>query len=258
MTAKNFYDLIGINEMYFNCSKSNYVQHRSNLDLCVDKKSEEIYENPDHIYETIDDDKVPPIQPGTTFDTYIYPQDNVISSPSSIEHEYTYAKDTDFPKFSQDTISATKDQVKNNGDVHQNSGKPEQPSDDELEDNCAGDADTPRATSARQDRRLENPENNTEYLPTVETEKPPTNDLYKFPDANILTEKGHVGEKNADIPGVTTDKAVEPKEQGSPVYHILEQEPATTEAYKQPGAISNKKKYMHDITIAHDDSSSTA
>ena len=222
-------------------------------DLCVDKNSEEICENPDPIYETIDDDKVPPIPPGTIFDAYIYPQDNVISNPSLIEHEYTYAKETDFPKFSEDTISATKDQV-NDVDVNQNLGKPEQPS-DELEYNCAGDTDTPTVTSPRQDRRHENPANNTECLPAVETAEAPTNDFYKFPGANIPTEKGYVREKDADTPGVTTDNAAEPKEQGNLVYHILEQEPATTDSYKHPGTISTQKNSTHEITTAHDSSS---
>ena len=240
--------------VHYSRRKRTPARQSNDNDLCVDKNSKETYENPEHIYETIDDDKLPPIPPGPTSDTYLYPQDNVIFNPSSIEHEYTYAKDSDFPKFSEDTISATKDQVKNNGDVHQNSGKPEQTS-DELEYNCAGDTDTPRATSPRQDRRHENSANNTEYLPTVETEETPTNDLYKHPGANIPIEKGYVREKDANIPGVTTHKAAEPKEQGNPVYHTLEQEPATTDSYKHASTISKKKNYIHDITTAHDDSS---
>ena len=91
--------------LYCRRRKRTQVQQDNNNDHAVVNYSKEIYENTDRVYETLKDDGngISPNQPGTSSDNYSYPDGNIVVNPPSNEQEYTYAKETDFPKSSATT-----------------------------------------------------------------------------------------------------------------------------------------------------------
>ena len=61
-------------------------------------------------YETLLEDRneASSNQPGTTLDTYTYPDNNIIHNSTSAEQEYAYVKDTDLPSSNSNTkVSAS-------------------------------------------------------------------------------------------------------------------------------------------------------
>jgi hypothetical protein len=228
------------------------------LDLGIMNHSKEIHEDQDRTYETLKADRteVPPNQPGTSSDTYSYPDSNIIPNPTSSEQEYTYAKDTDFPKSSVNT-KATSEKPIINGVVYQTLEQPGQPTVDdfynypdntntakpsissEQEYTYAKDTDVPRGNPNTK-VATQCPANRAVYH-TLEPEKPSDDDFCHYPDnTNItktpLSELEYSYAKDTDFPRGNPDTMVATQDPANTaVYHTLEQsEPSDDDFYHYP------------------------
>ena len=99
--------------LYRRRRKRTQVQQDNNHDHEVVNYSKEIYEDKDRVYDTLTDDGngISPHQPGTSSDNYSYQDGDIVVNPLSSEQEYTYAKETDFPKSSAATRPEAREQT---------------------------------------------------------------------------------------------------------------------------------------------------
>ena len=147
-------------------------------------------------------------QPGQPSDDdfYSYPENTNIAKPPSSELEYTYAKDTDFPKGNPNAkVAASQPGQPSHDNFYsypENTNIAKPPS-SELEYSYAKDTDIPRVI-ANQKTMPEEPPSNAVYH-TLEREQPPTTDLYELPGTNIPTELEYTYAKATDIPRITTN-----------------------------------------------------
>ena len=213
--------------------------------------SKEIYEDPDKIYETLKDEgyEVPINEPGITSDTYSCPDGDIVTNPLSTEHEYAYAKETDFPKSGGGTKAEAKEQI-NNSRVYETLEQSGEPNDDsfynypentitkapesELEYAYAKDTDLPRISTDKT-AFPEKSGSNAVYH-TLEQGQRPSTDVYNQPGGNILADLEYTYAKDTKIPRIPIDTKSEAKGDGVPAtstndtYHTLEQEePASNE-----------------------------
>ena len=214
-------------------------------DIGVVNYSKEIYEDPDRTYETLDG--VSPNQPGTTSDTYSYPDSNIIPNTTSSQQEYTYAKDTDVPRSSVSTKAAAEGPT-SNGAVYETLEQPGQPTDDnfynyldntniakppassELEYTYAKDTGLPRGNPYTKYETLEQPGQPTDdnfynYLDNTNITKTPSRELeYTYA-------------KDTDFPRVNPNTKVATQNPANrAVYHTLEQpgQPNDDDFYHYP------------------------
>ncbi|CAB3997865.1 Hypothetical predicted protein [Paramuricea clavata] len=173
------------------------------------------------VYHTLEQ----PEQPSDD-DFYHYPDNTNITKTPSSELEYTYAKDTDFPRGNTNTKVTTQDPA--NRAVHHTLEQPEQPSDDdfyhypdntnitkppssELEYTYAKDTEIPKSFV------------NTKTVPKGDSSPAATDALYDTPGS----EYSYV--KNTDILSIplgteqTTNEHSSPLPDNSGLYHTLEE-----------------------------------
>jgi hypothetical protein len=200
----------------------------------VANNSSGIYEDPYRIYDTIKDDK------------------------NAVSQEYTYAKETDFPRSSVGMEPEAKGQI-NNGAVYGTLYQPGQSNNDgfynypenkppayELEYTYAKDTDIPRVNIDKTEPQA--PAANAVYHTLDEEEQQPTTDLYKHPGANISPEPEYTYAKDNDVPrNVAGKTALSEEPDGNLVYQTLEQEqPSIVDLHKHPGAsIPNELEYTY-------------
>jgi hypothetical protein len=197
-----------------------------------------VYENPDRTYETLkaNGDEVSPNKPGgTSSNAYSYPNDNIVINPPSIEQEYTYAKETDFPRSSVGPKPETQGQI-NNGAVYETLYQPGQPDDDgfynypenttipkpptsELEYTYAKDTDFPRNTG--EDRKIKGdgvPATATSddgFYHTLESEEPvPHDQEYSYAQNTDIP---------SHLPGTQQNNDHSTPTENTGVYHTLEE-----------------------------------
>ncbi|CAB3997868.1 Hypothetical predicted protein, partial [Paramuricea clavata] len=207
------------------------VQQNNNNDIGVVNYSKEIYEDADRTYETLDG--VSPNQPGTTSDTYSYPDSNIIPNTTSSQQEYTYAKDTDFPRSSVSTKAAPEGPA-SNGTVYETLEQPRHPTDNfynyldntniakpptssELEYTYAKDTGLPRGSP------------NTKYETLKQPGQPSDDNFYNYIDHTNITktpsrELEYTYAKDTDFPRSNPNTKVATQDPANrAVYHTLEQ-----------------------------------
>ena len=171
--------------------------------------------------------------------------------------DYTYARDTDFPRVNPNTKVATQNPA--NRAVYHTLEQPGQPNDDdfyhypdntnitnitkppssELDYTYAKDTDFPRGNP---DTKVatQDPANRAVYHTLEQPGKPNDDDFYHYPDNTNITkppssELEYIYAKDTEIQRVIADKKAAPETTSNAVYHTLEHEPPTTDIYKSPG-----------------------
>ncbi len=185
------------------------------------------------VYETLE-------QPGkpTDDDFYNYPDNTNIAKPPSSELEYTYAKDTDFPRCNPNTkVAASQDPA--NNVVYETLEQPGQPADDdfynypdntniakppssELEYTYAKDTDFPRCNPNTRLPASQDPEKNAVYETLEQPGQPADDDFYSYPENTDIakppsSELEYSYAKNTNIPKLDEQSPPQP-----PVYSTLE------------------------------------
>ena len=178
---------------------------------------------------------------------YNYLDNTAIANPPSSELEYTYAKDTDVPRFIVD--KATKDSANNvlyhtleqladdGAYSYLDNTRITKPLTSELEYTYAKDTDLPRVIV---DKAAQNSANKPVY-PTIEQPEQPADDgTYSYPDNTSITkpppsELEYTYAKDTDLPRINNINQNTPAKSpaNNALYHTLEQ-PADNELYLTP------------------------
>ena len=217
--------------LYYTKRKRAQIPHSKDTDLGAVNYSKEIYEDPERVYETLKDDgyEVPINELGITSDTYTFPDGDIITNPPSTEHEYAYAKETDFPKSSGGTNAEAKEQINNTRvyETLEKSGEPNddsfynypentitQPPESELEYAYAKDTDIPRISTDK--TALPQKLGSNAVYHTLEQEQPLSIHVYKQPGGNIPAELEYTYGKDTEIPTIPMNTKLQVKADGIP------------------------------------------
>ena len=196
-------------------------------------------EDQNRVYETLGENEREVLRDehGNTSNTYSDPENNIVEKPTSTEHEYACAKDTNIPR----NIDGKKPvHEEPNAPMYHTLEQPDQPTNDlysyayatniakpsssEPEYTYARNTDTPKVTA---DKVVvpQTPANSAVYHTLEET---PIANVYKTPGDNIPTEPEYTYAKDTDIPRTKENSA----SINSPLYHtIKEKNSAQAPAY---------------------------
>ena len=194
------------------------------LDLLAVDDSKNSHEDPNRIYETINEVGY---EVSLIPDTYSYPGTTISRNPKSPEFEFSHAKDTDFPRLSAGAREPA-ERPADNGAECQTSEQPDTttikiPS-SELEYTYANDTELPRVTVATV---ATDPANNAIYHILEQPEQSTEGESCNNPDTTIITKPTSSSE--LECTDAKDAKATAKESVNDAFYHTLEQLEQSTE-----------------------------